>query len=191
MNPASGANLRKAALMLSSLGEEDRAWMLARVGEQERAQLGPLVSEARSLGVQLDAQTLRQLAQSPAAAAPASAAVKKGPLDATSAQAVHEVLAREPDWLIALVLRERSWPWREAFLRLLGTERRLHVQRARPQGASQVRPRVIEALIAAIEARLEELPAEALEAHAPAARVAGMRNGAARKRWTGVLPWRR
>ena len=182
-----GADLRKAALMLSSLREEDRDWMLAQVGERERERLGSLVSEARSFGALLDAQTLGQLIQ-PAAAAPVTAAASETPIDSAAADAVHEVLTREPDWLIAIVLRERPWQWREAFLRLLGTERRLRVQRARPRGA-EVRPRVIKALISAIEARLDEQPAAWQESE-PAPATA-FRNGVVRKLWTGVTQWRR
>jgi hypothetical protein len=148
--------LRKAALLLSSLRAEDRAWMLARVHDSERAQLVALLSEVHGLGVSLDAQTLRQLARSDSAEPePETDVARSSNVASASAGAMHEVLGREPDWLIAIVLRDRPWRWREAFLNLLGTERRMRVQRVLPPGID-VRPRVIEALISAIEARLDE-----------------------------------
>jgi len=187
--------LRKAALMLSSLGEADRAWMLSHVGDAERARLDPLVAEARSLGFALDAGTLKDLIQ-PAAGAPGARSEAPPPapaqtaLEAADAGAVHDVLANEPDWLIAAVVQMRPWPWREALLRLLGTERRLRVQRARPRNA-ELRPRTAEALLAALEARLVERAPEpeAAEPVAPVRHANGV--GVARKLWKGMTQWRR
>jgi hypothetical protein len=66
-------------------------------------------------------------------------------------------------------------------LRLLGTQRRLSVQEAIPAG-SDVRPKVVEALVSAIERRLEE---QAAFAGRPALPVP---EEPARRR---LLPWRR
>jgi len=147
---------RKAALLLSSLREEDRAWLLARVDDSQRTRLAPLLSEVRGLGVSVDPRTLRELAQSDGdAQEPEADDSASASITSASASAVLEALGGEPDWLIAIVLRARPWPWREALLNLLGTERRSSIQKALPSGV-EVQPRVIETLVAAIEARLDE-----------------------------------
>lgn len=172
---------RKAALMLSSLAEGDRAWMLARLAEQERERLAPLLAEVREMGLAVDAATMRELAVA-AEAPPAARPGAPRPIEAASAQAVHEVLAREPDWLLAALARARDWPWRDAFLRLLGAERRLQLQHALPSGV-ELRPKALEALVAGIETRLAERLGESDQAVAqPAPR---------RPLWRRALPWRR
>jgi hypothetical protein len=148
--------LRRAALVLSSLRADDRAWMLARVHDTERVRLAELVSEVRGLGLSLDAQTLRQFVHSDGSQLDLEADdARSSNIASASPGAVHEILGREPDWLIAIVLRARPWRWREAFLSLLGAERRRRVGSALPPGI-EVRPRVIEALTSAISARLDK-----------------------------------
>lgn len=162
---------RKAALVLSGLAEADRAWMLARVEHEERARLSSLIEELSGLGLAAEDAVVRELA----AEAPPKSQVT---VDAATALGV---LSREPDWLIALVLRARPWPWREELLRLLGTQRRFSVQEAIPAG-SDVKPKVVEALVAAIERRLEEQAAFAGQPQPAPEKPARPRR---------LLPWRR
>jgi ribosomal protein L12E/L44/L45/RPP1/RPP2 len=192
---------RKAALTLAGLAPQDRAWMLERLSDTERERLAPLIKELDGLGLAFDAGLL-EAALAPAAAAPAAppqpeAAVASRPLDAAAAQAIHEVLAEEPDWLVAALLRSRAWPWREAFLRLAGAERRQRLRQALPSGV-ELRPKAAQALLAALERRLteglglqeDEAPAEI----APPASAAGWWPLAARWRERlrrGGSSWRR
>jgi hypothetical protein len=162
---------RKAALVLSGLAEADRAWMLDQIGAEERTRLSSLMLELSALGISADDSLARELA----AEAPAKNRV------AVDAGTALGVLAREPDWLIALVLRARPWPWREELLRLLGTQRRFSVQEAIPAG-TDVKPRVVEALVAAIERRLEEQAAFAGQPQPAPENPARPRR---------LLPWRR
>lgn len=178
--------MRKAALMLSSLGEEDRAWLLARLNAEDRERLAPLVSEVRAMGIALDPQAVKGLVD------PASRpAVPSRPIEAASAPSVFGALSKEPDWLIALLLRERAWPWREAFLQLLGTERRMRVRRARP-AAVELPPRAAQALLERIEARLDDETVDAGEASEPESRGRpAAARGSIGRLWSGVWPWRR
>jgi hypothetical protein len=134
--------------MLSSLAGVDRDWMLARLQADEQTGLRVLLEELRGLGLAPSASLVKELALSRAAAEPVPISV------AVSAATAFAVLAREPDWLIALVLRLRPWPWRESFLRLLGTEWRMRVQESLPAG--EARPKLVQALMAAVERRLEQ-----------------------------------
>ena len=194
---------RKAALTLAGLAPRDRAWMLERLGEAERGKLAPLLKELDGLGFEADmleaALTPGAPAQAAAPAAPsrpAEPAAAARPLDAATAQAIHELLAGEPDWLVAALLRSRACPWREAFLRLAGAERRQRLQQALPSGV-EPRTKAAQALVASLETRLaerleaaEETPAEA-PASEPAARWRPL-VGRWRERFlNGGLPWRR
>jgi hypothetical protein len=138
---------RKAALVLSSLAGADRDWILGRLQAEEQAELRGLLQELRSLGFAPGASLVKELVLSRPAAEPAPPGVT------VSAATAFAVLAREPDWLIALLLRLRPWPWRESFLRLLGTEWRMRVQESLP--AAEARPKVVQALLAALERRLQ------------------------------------
>ena len=178
---------RKAALMLASLAEGDRAWMLGQLEEKQRERLSALLEELRGLGLSPDAGMLdvalpRETATPAAPVAPAPRAI-----DVATPQAVHEVLAREPDWLIAALSRARAWPWREGLLRLLGTERRLRVQQALPSGV-ELRPKTLEALLAALDRRLEERLG--LDDEAPA-EVPPFAARSRRPFWRAGLSWRK
>jgi len=176
---------RKAALMLASLAESDRAWLLGQLGEKERERLGALLEELRGLGLSADAGMLDLALPREPAPQPASPAPR--PVDAATPQAMHDVLAHEPDWLIAALSRTRAWSWREGFLRLLGTERRLRTQQALPSGV-ELRPKTVEALLAAVERRLEERLD--LEDETPA-EVPPFAAHARKPFWRGGMSWRR
>jgi ribosomal protein L12E/L44/L45/RPP1/RPP2 len=188
---------RKAALTLAGLAPKDRAWMLERLGEAERGKLAPLLSELDGLGFEADMlEAALSSPGGPALAAasaapsrPAEPAPAARPLDAATAQAIHDLLAEEPDWLVAALLRSRACPWREAFLRLAGPERRQRLQQALPSGV-EPRAKTAQALVAALETRLAERLEAAQETPAePAAPAPAI---PWRKRFlSGGLPWRR
>jgi hypothetical protein len=161
--------LRKAALALSSLAPGDRAWMLARLDDEQRLKLTALLDELRTLGLEADRALSAELCQEPPARTPA----------ATDPRALYAVLEDEPDWMIALVLRVRPGPWREDLLGRLGTERRLGVQHALPAD-TQVGPKALEALAAAIDRRLQEQSVFTVKA-LPSAR---------KRSWRERLTWR-
>jgi hypothetical protein len=147
---------RKAALMLSGLGGRDRDWLLAQFAADERSELCALIEELRGLGLAQDASLVQELSLAePVAEVPRISV-------AASARAAFAVLGREPDWLIAAVLRLRPWPWREAFLRLLGTEWRMSVQESVPAGG-ELRAKLAQTLGTAVERRIEEQAAFSAE----------------------------
>jgi hypothetical protein len=157
---------RKAALALASLGDADRAWMLERLPEPQRARIAPLLDELREMHVPFDRELLKQVAQ-------------ESP-DPTDTGALLPVLEQEPDWLIALILRARAWPWRAEFLQRIGVERQISIQRALP-GRLELRPKLVAALLAALETRAREQPGERWDAP----------QAAPKPSWRARLPWRR
>jgi len=142
---------RKAALALASLGEADRAWLLERLPEEPRARVAALLGELSEMRVSFDRELMAQLGKGepPKKAEPPQAELLA--LHGFDVDAVAAVLAPEPDWLAALVIGARPWPWRDAFLQ----RRRL------PPGTAELKPKALAALLAAFEARLREAPAAA------------------------------
>lgn len=142
---------RKAALALSSLVEADRAWMLERLQEPQRARLVALLDELGAMRVSFDRELLKQLGE------PEKAPPEVHALETADPRPLLDVLEREPDWLVALVLRARAWPWRSALLERLGTERARRVARVAPD-APALRPKALAALLDALEARVRAQP---------------------------------
>jgi hypothetical protein len=145
--------LRKAALTLANLHEQDRAWLMGRLDAGERARIGPLLGELRELGLSLDPQSLAQAFEGKAGGRGEERRDKARPLESAAPSAVAEALEREPDWLIAVVLRGCSAPWRREALALLGVERRLRIEKL-GRAAPEVSARMMAAMLSAIEARL-------------------------------------
>jgi hypothetical protein len=148
---------RKAALALSSLVEADRAWMLERLQEPQRARLLALLDELGAMRVSFDRELLKQLGEPEKAEKPVQPPVEAHALETADPQPVLDVLEREPDWLVALVLRARVWPWRNALLERLGTERARRVARVAPDAAA-LRPKAIAALLDALHAKVRAQP---------------------------------
>ena len=160
--------LRKAALTLAGLGARDRAWLLGRLQAPEREQIGGLLGELRDMRVPVDADLVRKLALEPAPTATG--------LAGADARAAMRALRDEPDWLVALVLRARAWPWSEEFLRLAGAERRQRIRGAM-HDVVELRPKTVARILSALDARVQ---AQAAELPPPG-----------RRSWREVLTWRR
>jgi hypothetical protein len=145
--------LRKAALTLANLHEQDRAWLMGRLEAGERERLAPLLGELGELGLSLDPQSLRRAVGGKAEERKEEPRDPRRLLASAAPAALAQALEPEPDWLIALVLRVRSWPWRAEVLALLGAERRMRIEKL-GRTAPEIRPRMMEEMLSAIEARL-------------------------------------
>ncbi|HYD79890.1 MAG TPA: hypothetical protein VEC06_08775 [Paucimonas sp.] len=147
---------RQTALLLHELGEEDRRWLVGQIPDEDRSILKELLDELQSLRIPSDGNLLERVMAPRAEAPPSEPAGPAAPGDAVrraSAQQMSDLLAREPAWLLAIVLGIEAWPWREAFLSKLEPVRRDAVQAAM-RGAPA--PRLKEALIGEIEKRLAQ-----------------------------------
>jgi hypothetical protein len=152
---------RKAALALSSLVEADRTWMLERLQEPQRARLVALLDELGTMRVSFDRELLKQLGEPEKpqqAEKPLQPPMEAHALETADPRPLLDVLEREPDWLVALVLRARAWPWRGALLERLDTERARRVARV-PPDAPALRPKAVAALLDALEAKVRGQPA--------------------------------
>lgn len=111
----SGLERRKAALLLHSLSEADRAWMLTRLGPSQRAALQPLLAELRSLRVPGQPELVRtQILER-------SREVGRQSLTSIAASRVRQLLACEPAGFVAQALKVGPSSWSDDFqLRVVG-----------------------------------------------------------------------
>jgi len=97
----------RAARRLSGLAEDDRDWLLARLPEVDRLRINELIERGES-----SAQVDPPLESSPED----SASAPELTVAAASAAEVARALRDEPDWLVALILAKRRWPWDTDYL---------------------------------------------------------------------------
>ena len=97
----------RAARRLSGLAEDDRDWLLARLPEVDRLRINELIERGES-----SAQVDPPLESSPED----STLTPELTVAAASAAEVAGALRDEPDWLVALILAKRRWPWDRDYL---------------------------------------------------------------------------
>src|SRR5262245_25441672 len=136
--------------------------MLAQLPEAPRARMSALLGELREMRVSFDSELVKQLGPEPRKENAREKDKEKEAhgLESADVHAVATVLEQEPDWLVAMVLRARAWPWRTAFLQRIGSERTRRVTRLAPHTVA-ARPKLVAALLAALEEKVREAPAAA------------------------------
>lgn len=154
------SGLRQAALALHGLAPVDREWMLSRLPQQRSGELRELLDELQEIGIPADPELIRHaIAARPDAVTPAGPHASR--TAALSAGQAHELLAGEPDSLVATLLVGGAWPWREGFLAKLPAERARRIRElASTLSAGPVlRQAVLETFAARAELCGEEVPA--------------------------------
>jgi hypothetical protein len=105
--------LRRAALSLHALCEQDRDWILASLPAEQASALHPLLTELRELRIPADAGLI-----GPLLATPSAQGLQSGG-DTPNAGAF-SVLARmleaEPAEVAAALVTDDAWPWRTQLL---------------------------------------------------------------------------
>ena len=155
--------LRRAALTLHALGHDDRAWLLAKLPVSQRDELERLLAELQALGIPVErrlartalkAQGTDRTVAAAAVAAPVARAGRIDFLDAAHTGPLAQLLQHEPASLIAHVVGLRGAAG-EAMLEHLAAPKRRQVQEllSSPR-AGATAPRLTEALIEQLSARL-------------------------------------
>jgi hypothetical protein len=142
--------IRRAALSLHGLDDEDRAWVLSRLAEDQRTELEALVRELDELGFPRQAGAMhgQSVATPPASPEPAPArAMLEDRFDEASPERVLAGLADASPAVIAWLLRRRQWRWARKVRRRLGRERRRAVEARLEQPAPAVTERVQNELV--------------------------------------------
>ena len=145
-----------AARHLAALTSDERAWVLARLASDDALRIRVLL-ERRSAPVE---------AEPPPPPAPPAApeSTPERVLEQAAADDVAKLLLGEPDWLIALVLGKRRWPWDRELLAALHPARVEELSVLVWRAGEGAKPRACEAAIGMLAARLRELAAPAPEA---------------------------
>ncbi|MFL6573096.1 MAG: hypothetical protein ACJ8G4_15170 [Burkholderiales bacterium] len=139
-----------AARRLAALTGDERDWVLARLSSDDALRIRELM-EPGSAPV---------AAEPPPRPAPAEAeSTPERVLEQAAADDVAKLLLGEPDWLIALVLAKRRWPWDRELLAALHPARVDELSVLAWRAAETAKPRACEAAIAMLAARLREAAA--------------------------------
>ncbi|HEY9028921.1 MAG TPA: hypothetical protein VIP05_31835 [Burkholderiaceae bacterium] len=149
-----GAPLRKAAMLLHSMGEADRRWLLDRLDAAQRPRIEALLEELRVLEFPADADLVRESLVGAVAARPLAGTPASGPAGWSVEQATR-VLLPEPDEVIALLLRAGDWPWAAGLRSRLGVERVRRVEASRYSRAVELPQSLLDAALAAARARFD------------------------------------
>ncbi|TMG74312.1 MAG: hypothetical protein E6H75_12170 [Betaproteobacteria bacterium] len=135
----------QAARRLSGLAEDDRDWLLARLPEVDRLRITELIERGES-GPQVN-PPLESSSED-------SASTPESTVAAASAAEVAGALRDEPDWLVALILAKRRWPWDRDYLNEFEPAR---VERLRDIARSVrdiAKPRMCDEAVAALAMKL-------------------------------------
>jgi hypothetical protein len=187
-----GSALRHCALLLHSMGLDDRDWFLANLGGPRVKELQQLLGELKALGIPADpaaAQTaLKQTGAAPATTAqafpsPAREGSGTDRLHDASAAELAQVLEHEPAGLIAQALAMCASPQRKAILAQLNAPKRRRVQELLADaGPGAAAPRSSQALLEQLAVQLGRMPRRTRPARRPWLRLAALR----KTRWPGL-----
>jgi hypothetical protein len=137
----------KAAQMLSGLTGEDREWVLLRLAETDRLRIGELLEQVGAAAQQQDSAP--EVPTVEPASSPETAVA-----NATAAD-VARVLQAEPDWLVALILAKRNWPWGEDYLSRFEPARLERLREMVGTVRESAKPRACDEATAALAAKLQ------------------------------------
>jgi hypothetical protein len=143
MNPG----YERAARRLSELSADDRDWILAQLPEADRLRISELIERE-------DGERSSELRES---AEPAQ--TRETTVERASAANVAKALRDEPDWLVALVLATRRWPWDSDYLCGIEPARLERLREIAGAARETAKPRACNEAVAALAAKLERLPA--------------------------------
>jgi hypothetical protein len=151
-------SLRRAALRLHGLCPADQECILAELAPAEQDALRTSLRELESLGFPKDA--CWQAEAGPQAPGKVQGGLAGGALENAQPAAMHAILRGEPESLIAALLAERNWPWKEGYFDRLEAGHRARLQML-ASTAQPFAPQLREAVHEALERTLQTLPVEA------------------------------
>lgn len=117
--------MRRAALTIHALQEDDRRWILARLAPQIQQALEPLLAELAELGIPADSRLIEEVLQGqPGTDSAQVQAPWRRELAAADARRLEELLQGEPPAMVARILSAGPWPWEHDLLAGLPPDRR-------------------------------------------------------------------
>ena len=140
----------RIASRLRGLCEADRDWLLGQLTPDDGRRL---VEALRAHRQEASARKTPKRNVAPEGQAPNEGDTPWSRLARAGAMEMREVLADEPDWAIAMLVAQ-PWPWSQALLSDFAPER-IRALRALAAELEGVKPRVREAILSEITAKLE------------------------------------
>ena len=125
--------IRKAALCLHSLNNEDKDWLLSRLPEPSQNRIKYLLSELKEIGVPKNQDWLKDLGLS----SYNQSTVNNGACDradnislklnTANAKYIYTALEHEHDEVIAIILSYSNWHWKSKVLKRFKKSRRMNI----------------------------------------------------------------
>ncbi|MES9851134.1 MAG: hypothetical protein ABW170_04800 [Candidatus Thiodiazotropha sp. L084R] len=187
--------LRKAALYLHSIGEEDRRWLLDALLDEDRERLQATLFELDEMGVPKGDPLLPDIAEvykcngEEIESSDPVTEIEK--IDQVSQALISQVLEREPDNVIARVLNQRVWSWRQDYISKQYLQKRKHLLEELETPHQSLKPKVESALLHTLVTRLNKVDLKSTERFETVLADAERSESAIHKRngWRGL--WRR
>jgi hypothetical protein len=133
------SEMRRAALTLHALQENDRRWVLRQLDARAQQALQGLLAELTELGIPADGTLIEQALRAPHTTQQAAEQAEwRRELAASDPECLQAVLGREPPALVARILDAGPWPWERGLLGSLPSGRRDAVISARGDVTSRV-----------------------------------------------------
>ena len=113
------AGYRRAALALSALNKDDRAWILENLSSDERIPLATLLTDLERQGIKVPVSEVATLLQKDPGTdeqepVPVVAITPRERLAEMPVREVFRVLSHEPDWLVGMICGMAKWRWLRA-----------------------------------------------------------------------------
>lgn len=146
------------ARRLMEASAEDRAWVLAQLAAEDRIRVVAMLRDTlEESSVVSGPVSVIDSSEQPGSASSSESLSKLATVDA---QSMGRVLAPEPAWLIALLVRDARWPWVEGFLESLDPIRLESIERHVQRGRSTVKPELVNLVCRLVAEKLTEEKAQ-------------------------------
>ena len=143
-----------SAKRLMDASTEDRAWVLAQLSPEDRIRI---VASFRDLVERSDenhSETERVIPDLDLRQA-ASMQESYPALGSADVASIVNILSNEPDWIVAMLVRDARWSWVEGFLEAVEPARLGRIECWVRIGRETIRPAVIEHLLKQVNQKLE------------------------------------
>jgi hypothetical protein len=132
----------QVALTLHAMHPQDRLWLIAQLSDAEKTAIGEFVSNSSDSRKKPTRDFDLLIAREESALRPTPDMISR--LLTLDASQIAGALEHEPDWLVGIVLDAYHWPWHNAVLEHLGTDRKTRISRA---SSHITRPSIVDSIL--------------------------------------------
>jgi len=129
--------IKKAALLLSSLSREDEKWILDELAQNQVSNYDSLVEELEGLKRVNGGSNLSSMAMQIKHSEQFESCFKTiQVIDGTEHKKIKKVLNNEPDWVISSLLSFYNWSWKKKYLNAIGIRKRYKLHKLEKNSTS-------------------------------------------------------